>query len=148
MDQGALKKLLDDLDRLAVEGEPRSQITIGFPPSSLFVTANQSGLMSLARTFLLAALTRSSSSDRHSRLTQIPESHVQVVESDSDSAIVWIEHSERVPIPKEVIAPFRKEARANGRLLTLGCGIVAVVILTLIVSGMIFWFAIFTGELR
>ena len=145
MDDESLRRIIAELDDCPDDTEPRSRIVAGKPDPFLFLAANKSGLISLSRTCLIAALSPQQSSQANVNVTRVPETHVQIWESRGDFLLGWIERSETIPIPKEVEAERRQMSWQKDRLTLLGCAIIGFIVLFLLISGVLFWGAVLTG---
>ena len=147
MNNEAIRKLVEDIETLHFDGEPRSQISSGKPDHYIFITANQCGLVRLARSFLIAALSPpDKEAFTHPPIVDEPDS--QILNSPSDLAIGWIHHAEVVPIPDDVILNRKRDAWTNDRFALYGCGFIAFVLLFLLMSGVCFWTSIIAGNPR
>lgn len=144
MDDDSLRRIIAEIDELPRDGEPRSHAWIEKPTNYVGLMANKAGLVSLARAFLLAAV----SPDAGPRLTSIDEPHLQVMKSKDDVAIGWIQQADVVPIPQEDIEARQREAWRNDRFFLLGCSLIGFVVLFLVISGLGLWIGIISGSIK
>lgn len=152
MDEQALRQLIEDIDALSIEGEPRSHTfpmpNFGKPADPdryMFVTANQAGLVQLARIFLVAA-DSPTDTEAGARATTVDEPLIQVLDDPGDMAIGWVQRVEIVPVSDEVHARRRNEEWKRDRFALLGCAFVGLFLVFLMMSGVLLWGAIFTGN--
>lgn len=139
-----IQRLIDEIDALPPSAEARAQITRIKPEGYLLVTANQSGLIQFARAFLKAALEPIQSG----HLPFDAPLEMQVLNSSNDCKIGLIEHAEIVPIPDAVIAQRRRSVWWKDGFWHLGCATMGFLILFILISGILFWIAVFADLAR
>ena len=123
-------------------------MVMGKPDGFVILTANRHGLLSLARSFLIAALSPPAESNFAGRPTLIEESLTQVSDSNDDLVLGWVEHAEVVLLSENIIAERKRRAWRNDRVALLGCSIVAFIFFFLTASGVLLWIGILTGNAR
>lgn len=147
MNDQALQQLIDGIDALPVDEAPRAH-TFGVKPDPrryLYVTANQAGLIQLARTCLVAAISPIEL-ENGARPITVDEPLDQALDGPDDAFIGWIHRTDVVPISDEIQARRRAKAWRSDRLALLGCGLVGSLLMFLLVSGVLLWGAIITGK--
>ena len=143
MNDDHIRQVIVTLDaEIADAGDARVHFEQVKPPYCILATANRAGLLRLARTSLLAALEPMIADDCRSRPMHDPDL-VQVREGKSDRFLGFIERMEAWPEPVELIQERRRKAYRQDRFALLGCGVVACVLLTVFMAGLIaIWKAI------
>lgn len=146
MDEAQIQKLIDEIDQHHQVGEPRMQIFQGKPLGFIFLMANRDGLIRLARLFLVAAM---SPIDPATGAWPV-EVDVEgvVVDEKSDLILGSIELTSTVPISDAVLAERRKEAWNEDGCFVIGLWTVGLGLLFLLVSGLVFWIGLLTGDWR
>ncbi len=142
MDNAQIQKLLNELNAPPLEHTPRMQIQRGEPQNYIFITANRDGLISLARLFLVAAMSRADG-PTGTRPFEVPVESV-VLNEETDLILSSVEHTSTIPIAPEVIAERDDLARKEGRFFLVGCWAVGIGSLFFLISGLIFWIALLT----
>ena len=144
MSDEAIRKIIADIDALHFDGQPCSHMEIAKPEAYFCVTANQSGHVLLARTFLEAALAPAND-EQNQVVTCVHDRLTQFFDIKGDLLLGLVLRSEEIPVPDEAIAQRKRAARKQDRPILAGMIVAGFLMLTLVISGLIFWITIFLG---
>jgi hypothetical protein len=135
MDENRIRQIIETLETSTEPGNGKSRLASCSPPNTLFLTANQTGLLKLACTLLHAALEPILSGECRSMPVEVTDDHEQVREDTSDQLLVFVQRMETWPEPA-----IKKQSRWINRVALFGCGIVAFVLLfVFIIGGIAIW---------
>lgn len=145
MDDKRLEEIVAELSESLEEEDPCCQIS-NWHPHYLFITANRTGLLSLANSFLSAALRPPSKGAFRTPGHLIEHPLRQIREDEHDFKIASIQHESVFPVPEEVNRD-RNQAGSKSNLLELIVwAAIAIIFVGLIITGLITWVRFFWGS--
>ena len=152
MDDSQICQMANSLEEAVANCEKKSQVTAADKPSPawLIVSANRAGCLSLARAFLMAAVEPIEPDRFDSKPIHVPEDDMQIFsfENKRDRIFLWFQRRETWPMPNGLVQRIVKEMRTGERLKLLGCAVFAFAMISLMVSGIVFWCMMLSGEIR
>lgn len=109
----------------------------------LCLTGNRDALLKIATALLRAAAAPIPDDESRSKPTFIE--HRQINVTNTDYVLVVADRIDSFPENPAKIARRKHRAWANDRIGLIGCGLVGFVVLSLLLSGIVFWWFIFSG---
>lgn len=114
-----------------------SRLVSGKPDYYVFLTANRDGLLTLASTFLRAAMEPVAAADCRSKPISLPGGLKQVYENEKDLVLRVIQRMELWPGPETRIRERKRRAWVRDRVALLTCGTLACIIALIFVAGIV-----------
>ena len=141
MDDDELLELASKLEASADIDAAQSHLTVGKP--WLWLTGNRDSLLRFAAAFLRAAAAPIPDDECRAEPTMLE--HRQINDAKIDYTLGAVQRIDAFPENPDAIANRKRSAWRNDGVVVIGCALVGFVILSLLLSGLAFWWQIFTG---
>jgi hypothetical protein len=141
MDDDELLDIASRLESASDDDAAHSQLSAGKP--WLWLTGNRDALLRFAAAFLRAAA--APIPDDECRAEPSILEHRQITDAKTDYTLGAAQRIDDFPENPEVIAARKRRAWDNDGCALIGCGVVGFVILSLLLSGIAFWWHVYTG---
>lgn len=141
MDDDELLDIASRLESATDNDAARSQLSAGKP--WLWLTGNRAALLRFAAAFVRAAAAPIPDDDCRAEPTILK--HRQINDAKTDYTLGAAQRIDEFPENPDVIADRKRSAWQNDRGALLGCGIVGFLLLSLLLSGIAFWWHLITG---
>jgi hypothetical protein len=141
MDDDELLDIASKLESASDNDAAHSQLSTGKP--WLWLTGNRDALLRFAVAFIRAAAAPISDDDCRAEPTILE--HRQINDAKTDYILGAAQRIDEFPENPDVIANRKRSAWQNDRGALLGCGIVGFIVLSILLSGIAFWWHVITG---
>jgi hypothetical protein len=141
MDDEEILDIASNLESASDAATAQSQLFAGKP--GLWLHGNRDALIRMAAAFLRAAASPIPDNECCGEPSILQ--HRQICNAKSDYGLTGVQRINEFPENPDVIAARRRRAWHNDRFFFLGCAVVGFAILFLLVSGIMFWWHLFTA---